>query len=216
MTKTTEYTANAAGANAMVADITEMFDWDDIESTNDTVTIFKKNQGDDRYVGLKVTASSNDHPIISALAYNGATVYASGTTYYTKYAAYAYGSGFFAMCTSLYSLPSGDASRCAFMGISASTNILTGDKGYCTFFGNSSSYYLFSKSSISANYTSLPLTTNVNIGAGTLLHNPVTGDVADKVMLLMAIPDTNYSCLDRVSFNGVPYTRLGRILVPTE
>lgn len=216
MTKTTEYTANAAGANAMVADITEMFDWDDIESTNDTVTIFKKNQGVDRYVGLKVTASSNNPPIINALAYNGATVYASGTTFYTKYVAYAYGSGFFAMCTSTYSLPSGEASRCAFMGISASTNILTGDKGYCTFFGITSSYYLFSKSSVSANHTSIPVTTSANIGAGTLLHNPVTGDVADKVMLLMAIPDTNYSCLDRVSFNGVPYTRLGRILVPTE
>lgn len=216
MTKTAEYTANAAGANAMVADITEMFDWDDIESTNDTVTIFKKNQGDGRYVGLKVTAISNDFPIISALGYNGASVYTSTTTLYTKYVAYAYGNGFFAMCASLYTLPSSEASRCAFMGISTSTNILTGGKGYCTFYGTSSSYYFFSKSSVNANYISLPVTANANIGAGTLLHNLTTGDVADKVMLLMAIPDTGYSCLDRVSFNGVPYTRLGRILVPTE
>lgn len=216
MTKTTEYTANAAGANAMVADITEMFDWDDIESTNDTVTIFKKNQGNSRYVGLKVTASSNDFPIISALAYNGATVYASGTSYYTKYVAYAYGNGFFAMCASLYTLPATEFNRCTFMGISTSTNILTGDKGYCTFYGTPSSYYLFSKSIVTTNSISLPVTGNANIGVGALLHNPTTGDVTDKVMLLMAMPDTNYSCLDRVSFNGVPYTRLGRILVPTE
>lgn len=216
MTKTAEYTSNAAGANAMVKDITGMFDWDEVEKTSDTVTTFKKNQGDGKYVGLRVEARTSDYPRISALGCNGATEYVSSVNYHTRYVAYAYGNGFFAMCTCLYSMPYTSTNYNAVMGISTNTNILTGDTGYCTFYSASSSYYCFSKSSATEQYTMLHTADSANIGAGVLLHSPKTGDVADKVMILTAMPDSNYACLDRVSFNGIQYTRLGRILVPVE
>ncbi len=216
-TKKVEYAKGADGAKALVKDITEMFDWDKVESPDSTHTIFRKNYDTDKYVGLQVTnAGTSNYPRITGLTYNGVTTYE--TTYVTDamhFVALACGNGFFALCGDRSSLPSSGQYH-QFAGISTCTNLLTGDKGYCSFEGLHTTFTCLSKDSSSGSYTNLATGVNATVGAAISIHEISTANVSDKVLILTALPDDHYACMEKVSFNGIPYIRLGRILVPTE
>ncbi len=216
-TKTTEYATGVDGAEALVKDITEMFDWDKVESPDSMKTIFKKIYGDKGYVGLQVLTQSNAAPQVQGISHNGASTYTTPhTSNYLKYAALACGNGFFALCGSYAPLPSSNEEYCMFVGISTCTNLLTGDTGYCAFEVDDAHIYCLSKDSQGARSLALHVTADAIAGAAISIHEPSTANVSDKILVLTAIPDKHYACLEKVSFNGIPYTRLGRLLVPTE
>lgn len=213
----------------MVSDFKEMFDWDEIETeeNGDNFNIFKKSYGENSYVGLRVSKQKTQPPLICAAFCNGVNFYVTDVRNKSSGAnvAYAYGGGFFAFCASPTAMPNNQYAY--FGGISTCRNIHTGETGWCSFAqayrANASieaiDYYVLTKDTkVHDNYsfTDWCLTTNAKIGAATALHEPQTGNVSDKILLLTAIPDNLTSCIAPVIFNGVRYTRLGMMLVPAD
>lgn len=220
-TRETMYTNGEDGYNAMISDFSEMFDWDNSDSPTDTpYTDFKKNCGENVFVSLRVLKPTNNlRPNIRALVSNNGTIFQSNDISTYSVCTYAYGSGFFVCCSS-NEQPTALASR-TLSGLSSCRNIITGETGWLTFSISSNtstinhSFSVFSKDSKKVNLTSWSTTYNSKIGGAVALHDPATGWVSDKIMMLTALPDNYTACLAPVIFNGSPYTRIGHLLVPS-
>ncbi len=223
-TKIVQYEKGDAGYTAMVNSFKELFSWADISeyegssSTNPKYTIFTMPGDGNSSVGLKVRAgNSSNGPSALAFLYNGSNAYESspgGLSSFTS-TAYAYGDGFFVACGSGSAFPASDGNvKHSTVGIARSRNMLTGDTEYCSFAVNSNNYSFFVQSTMDDTSRSCPLFTNASVGAAISLHDPDHLLVADNILLLTAIPDTITACLSEVLFNGTPYTRLGRLLIP--
>jgi len=217
------YSKGEAGYKAMVADFTEMFDWDMEDSqTNASCTDFKKNCGNNVFVSLRVKKppSESSMPSVITLVSRNNAIIQSSETKYIAHCAYASGNGFFVLCSSVNALPQQGSNR-DLLGISTCRNIVTGESGWLTFMtlsGSSSinySYQVCSKDTKTSAVNAWSVSTNARIGGAVSLHETATGCVSDKIMLLSAIPDTFSACISLVIFNGTPYTRLGHILVPS-
>lgn len=223
-TKEVQYPKGADGYSAMVADFSSLFSWDAVEAGSG-FTEFKKNCGGNTYVGLQVAQNENNPPLIHATCCNGLNkfVVTQSSSSNCTNVAYSYGGGYFAFCTNANTMPSNSAGH--YGGISTCRNLRTGDTSWGSFlryYGNSNvtvnTYYLLSKDTQGnpyPRYTDWGLTQYAKVGSATALHEPTTGNVADKIMMLSAIPDNVLSCNTPVFFNGSSYTRLGILLVPS-
>lgn len=132
-TKEVKYETGANGYNAMVADFTEIFTWDEIEPNDgsDTYTTFKKLCKNDTYIGIQIKQSNSSAPTINAFVYNGASSVALPSSLSSLYTAYVYGDGFFVVLISSSSIP--NSGNRSFLGISTCRNIITGETSWCTF-----------------------------------------------------------------------------------
>lgn len=220
-TKMTEYKQGEEGYSAMVKDITSLFDWDSTEENEgNTNTSFKKNCGDGNgYVGLRIEKGSN-YPGVSLICGNGSANYStninssssSGSS--SRYVAYAYNANVLAFCGAQGQLPWTQYNYTFFSGISTSKNIKTNKTGYCCFGGDYVGHHFYSEENYAAEYVSITVRSNCTIAAAIPLHNPSAAVISNDALLLTALPDTKYGCLEDVTFNGTRYTRLGMILVP--
>lgn len=223
-TKKVEYLA-ATGYDAIVSDIEELLGGNSFTKSigdSNTTTFIAPGGGDSR-VGLRILRTSTNY-IPSMLAYlnNGSVTYTAGgigNTMAKMSVAYAYGDGFLVACCGASALPCADntsyGGNCT-VGVVQGKNIMTGDTGYCGFSVNPSSYSFFSPDSMTGGSVQDPLSTNASIGAAISLHHPKYSWVADNALMLTAIPDALTATLSPVIFNGTPYMRLGRILIPAE
>lgn len=224
-TRESYYASGEAGYNAMVSDFSAMFDWDTGAPTGVPYTEFRKNCGDNTYVALRIkkpATESNRPTMLALVSKNGGLLYTAEASY-NYHASYVSGNGFFVVCTSSDAQPYIGAYK-NILGVSTCRSIITGETGWCAFgvafeTGNYPktlySYTLYSKESTTSFTTSWAVSTGAKIGGAVSMHNPATGCVSDKIMVLTAIPDSYSACLSSVVFNGVPYTRVGHLLVPT-
>ena len=218
-TKMTEYKQGEEGYSAMVKDITSLFDWDSTEENEgNTNTSFKKNCGDGNgYVGLSIE-KGNNYPGVSLICGNGSANYStiinSSSSSSSRYVAYAYNANVLAFCGAQGQLPYTQASYTFFSGISTSKNIKTNKTGYCCFGGDYCISHFYSEENYAADYVSITVRADCTIAAAIPLHNPSAAVISNDALLLTALPDTKYACLEDVTFNGTRYTRLGMILVP--
>lgn len=220
-TKLVQYATGDIGYSAMVNDLKEIFPWDEYpeySGDGNKYTTFKVNCEGDKRVGLRVFRTAYYAPMISAFATNGSYSYVSNTNTNNTDAnvAYAYGDGFIIACGGTGSLPASDDSSVqnTTSGVVRARDMLTGDTTYCSFSTNTNYLFFYTQNLMNGNAVSAPLTKNASVGAAISLHHPQHLYVADNVLLLTAIPDTITACLTTVMFNGTPYTRLGRILIP--
>lgn len=218
------YAKGDAGYNAMISDFSAMFDWDTGDSpTGVPYTDFKKSCGDNTYVALRIMQPSSDayYPEIRALVNKNGRIIQSTSGGEYPFCSYTSGNGFFVICTSSSHVPNNAASR-NIWGISTCRNIITGETGWCVFKvidGSITVYYdyqMYAKESTKAINIAWAVSPGAKIGGAVSMHDPTTGCVSDKVMVLTAVPDNYTACLASVVFNGVSYNRLGHILVPKE
>lgn len=222
-TKTVQYETGTKGYTAIVKDFKELFHWDSfLEATDGKTasTTFKMTSEGDSEVGLIIGEPSSTSGYSTVVAYvnNGSSTYNSGSTQSFRNSAYACGDGFFIICGGGSSFPSSDSSssKNSTVGVVRSRSMLTGETEYCSFAVNSGSYCFYSRSTMSDGTRNSTLYTNASVGAAISLHDPDSLLVADSILLLTAIPDTLTACLSKVMFNGTPYMRLGRLLIPIE
>lgn len=217
------YSKGENGYNAMIADFSEMFDWDTVDAPTGTpYTDFKKNCGDDTFIALRVKkpTSESSYPYIIALVSKNGTIIQSTESSGTMYVAYSYGNGFFASCCSSVSLPNEKADRRSW-GVSSYRNIVSGETSwlaFCVAGGGTVinyDYQVFTKDTMEAKSNRWEVTKYAKIGGAVALHETATGCVSDKILMLTAIPDIFSACVNPVVFNGTPYTRLGHLLLPT-
>lgn len=218
-TQIMQYEGGTSGYTAIVEDFKELFHWDGFlesaETKNPSIKFKMAGEGD-REVGLQITAGSSSSygSNVVAYVYNGSSTYTSSTSSQTfKNVAYAYGDGFFVACGGNSGFPSAEGVT---VGVVRSRSMLTGETEYCSFMVDVSGYYFYAQSTMSGSGRDLRLVTNASVGAAISLHDPALSLVADTILLLTAIPDTINSGLSKVMFNGTPYMRLGRILIPAE
>lgn len=221
-TKIVQYRNSTDGYTAMVNDFKELFHWDsfpEYSGSFDSYTTFKMVGEGGGEVGLRVYGEDRVQSRVEAYAYNGSYTYISSIGYTSAFTnvAYAYGDGFFVACGGQSAFPCTDGnSRNFTVGVVRSRSVLTGESEYCSFMAHSSGYYFYTQNTMSGDEKVNPLFTNASVGAAISLHHPNHLLVADNILLLTAIPDSVTACLSKVMFNGTPYMRLGRILIPTE
>lgn len=222
-TKIVQYGNGTAGYTAMVSDFKELFHWDSFPEYSDSFnlyTTFKMVGEGGGEVGLRVYGESNRPARAEVYAYNGSYTYTPSIGLTSSFAnvAYAYGDGFFVACGGSSAFPCAEVSGAQnfTVGVVRSRSVLTGESEYCGFMVHSSGYYFYTQNTMSGNVKNNPLFTNASVGAAISLHDPNQLLVADNILLLTAIPDSVTACLSKVMFNGTPYMRLGRILIPTE
>lgn len=221
------YHAKKADYDAMVADVTAAFAWDKIvpdEANN--YTTFKKHYGadDDNWTGMRVEYKSGYAPGFIICGYNafGQWLYQTilDTTNSDRYVVYAIGANGFAMMRTMEHFPYGYEQANVIIGVGSSTDVITGEAGYCAF-----GTYL----------TSTTITNLYTIGKSTrkivpfvpyhhyfsshtllcelalpLISPDCTTDVPDD--LILTLDSRN----DKTLFNGKAYYGLGNLLVPMD
>lgn len=214
------------GYNALVADMTDWYDWDEIE-TGASDTLFKKYQPEssEKWVGIKVFKSTSSYGIkVMAYSYNGITLYGTGQLFSASMATFKYAAvtltdnGFF-LLGGPYVIPSTVTSRSfSAFGISACTNKITEEKGICAVaIQTTTSVSIMSNSTTNGtfyNYAS-PIEGS---GCDFVLYAPLAGlysqDVPDDVLRLIIRPDSKQACMENVTLDGKNYVRLGDLLIP--
>ncbi len=218
--------SETTGYDALVADLTDWYDWDEIE-TGTSDTLFKKYQpgSNEKWVGIKILKSASSSGLkVMACSYNGTTLYGSGQLYgssasFFRYAAIALTDKGFFLLAGNYTIPCTAANRCfSVFGMSACTNKITGDKGICAVaIQTATSVAIMSSSTHNGaflNYVS-PIE---GVGCDFVLHAPLASlysqDIPDDVLRLVIRPDTKQACLENVTLDGKNYVRLGDLLIP--
>lgn len=222
--------SETTGYDALVADMETWYDWDEIDTSDEASTLFKKFQPEssEKWVGIKVLKSTSTYGMkVMAYSYNGTTLYGSGQLYTSnqqqlKYVAVALTDKGFFLLGGNYAFPyasPGSSSRCfSAFGMSPCTNKITGEKGICAVAIQTTTSIAVMSSSTSNgtffNYAS-PMEGN---GCDFVLHAPLASlysqDIPDDVLRLVIRPDTKQACLENVTLDGKNYVRLGDLLIP--
>lgn len=212
------YSKGEAGYNAVTADITGWFSWDETDTeTIENSTIFKKylDETQTKYAYIKTNLNNGYSPRIIVGIYNGYQNVESGMLSDITYSKAAVTDKGFAVIASSKALTTATASnQFTAFGIYPGTDPFTGEHAACVFL-YSSSLYLFSADSVEAKGSSCTLDGgSPGLTAAVPLCSSATNFVADDIQRLTIVPDSGGAVSQSVTFNGGAYHRLGWLLIP--
>lgn len=217
--------SETTGYDELVADMETWYDWDEIDTSDEASTLFKKFQPDssEKWVGIKVLKSTSTYGMkVMAYSCNGTTTYWSSQLYISnnqqlRYAAVTLtDKGFFLMGgNSTFPYTTGYASL---FGMSACTNKITGENGICAVaIQTTTGVAVMSGSTNNGSFLNFASPTDGR-GCDFVLHAPLASpysqDVPNDVLRLVIRPDTKIACLENVTMDGKNYVRLGDLLIP--
>ncbi len=208
--------SDAGGYEAVIADITQWFPWDEIdtESTENNCA-FKKYTDDThtKYVQINANLNRGYSPRITAGAYNGLSVISSQMATDITYCTAAVTEKGFAVMYAAKPFTAGNPAFSCF-GICRGTNALTGETAPCVFFFGDSGVVLCGDS-VDAAVTSLPTTkSSMGLTLAVPLCAKSSNFVPDDLQKLLIIPDNAPAVSQSVTFNGKNCRRLGCLLIP--
>ncbi len=208
--------SDAGGYEAVIADITSWFTWDEIDdSTSGNSRNFKKYIDDTRtkYVQISVNFNRGYSPRITVGAYNGVNMLSSDMAKNITYCTAAVTEkGLVVMYSGVLFTDANAVFGC--FGIYPGTNVLTGETAPCVFlFGDTG--VVLCGDSVDAAATSLP---TPQASPGLTLAVPLcarsSNFVPDDLQKLLIIPDNAPTVSQPVTVNGKNFRRLGCLLIP--
>lgn len=208
--------SDEGGYDAVIADITTWFPWDEIDTETTANSCYFRKYTDDthtKYVQIAANRNNGYSPRITAGAYNGLSVISSAMATDITYCTAAVTEKGFAV---MYAQKPFTTANLAFscFGICPGTNALTGETAPCVFFFGDSGVVLCADS-VDANTTTL---STVKASMGLTLAVPLcarsSNFVPDDLQKLLIIPDNELTVRQSVTFNGKNFCRLGCLLIP--
>lgn len=212
------YSKGEAGYNAVTADITSWFSWDEIDGeTVANSTIFKKYLDDTqtKYAYIKTNLNNGYSPRIFAGVYNGYQNVESGMLSDITYSRAAVTDKGLVVIASSKVLTAATASnQFAAFGIYPGTDPFTEEHAACVFM-LSNSVYVLSSDSVESKSNAFTLDGgSLGLTAAVPLCSSTTNFVVDDIQRLTIVPDNGGAVSQSITFNGEAYHRLGWLLIP--
>lgn len=229
-----EYGTITAGASALIADVSSMFEWDSKpESGAYSGAFFKGDMSNSKHCGFALMPSST-YPVGQLLLQQGISTQKSlpiaqhnGKSYaqHVNIAAWENGISIcFPDVTNIWSYVD-DPSRVAVtVGVCKSTNAVTGEKGWCAFLSENyggGAYYTTvlgqSTTGTSDNSTHYDSASSMPFAVLGSVYFYESYDIPDDILMPMLFPNAGMSAMyGFCTFGGRKYYKNGNIFIPAE
>lgn len=219
---TKEYPIGKAGYYALVADITSMADWTEIDTSTDGVSIFKKynDAAGDQYVAIKVEYFGEESfSKLATLSVNNGVEHAyelsSGNLFLLQYINWTkWEGGFYAHCTSA-AMPATTGVYVGF-GLGFGSSMVSQSSKWCLWFGYNGGWFIASPGTADNSMTQTPVLYNGQYVLAHPLAVVSTEYAPDNVLYLRQVSDYSINLCGWCTWNGVRYYKNGAFLIPEE